>query len=208
MSQYPPFMNSYGSVTKVLEKVISAKRPDRFTQDFLETVLGFTSSSTRPVISLLKRIGFLNSDGSPTDLYARFKTEGGRRNAMASGIRMGYAQLFDKNEYVYRLDKAKLTDLLVELTGDERDNPSLKAVVGTFFALTAFADFETSGAPNEIPVMGSGALPAKPEEQESDTGFRSVGFGLSYTINLNLPETTNVEVFNAIFRSLKENLLK
>jgi hypothetical protein len=28
------------------------------------------------------------------------------------------------------------------------------------------------------------------------------------TINLNLPETSDVEVFNAIFRSLKENLLK
>jgi hypothetical protein len=30
---------------------------------------------------------------------------------------------------------------------------------------------------------------------------------LSYTINLNLPESTNPDVFNAIFRSLKENLL-
>ena len=34
------------------------------------------------------------------------------------------------------------------------------------------------------------------------------GLNLSYTINLNLPETSDVEVFNAIFRSLKENLLK
>jgi hypothetical protein len=34
------------------------------------------------------------------------------------------------------------------------------------------------------------------------------GFNLSYTINLNLPETADVEVFNAIFRSLKENLLR
>jgi hypothetical protein len=32
--------------------------------------------------------------------------------------------------------------------------------------------------------------------------------GLSYTINLNLPATTEIEVFNAIFRSLRENLLR
>jgi hypothetical protein len=34
------------------------------------------------------------------------------------------------------------------------------------------------------------------------------GLNLSYTINLNLPETSDVEVFNAIFRSLKDNLLR
>ena len=32
--------------------------------------------------------------------------------------------------------------------------------------------------------------------------------GLSYTINLNLPATTEIEVFNAIFKSLRENLLR
>ena len=31
--------------------------------------------------------------------------------------------------------------------------------------------------------------------------------GISYTINLNLPATTEVEVFNAIFKSLKEHIL-
>jgi hypothetical protein len=36
----------------------------------------------------------------------------------------------------------------------------------------------------------------------------AAGLNLSYTINLNLPETSDVEVFNAIFKSLKENLLK
>ena len=31
---------------------------------------------------------------------------------------------------------------------------------------------------------------------------------LSYTINLNLPATTEIEVSNAIFKSLRENLLR
>jgi len=31
---------------------------------------------------------------------------------------------------------------------------------------------------------------------------------LGYTINLNLPATSEVAVFNAIFKSLKDNLLK
>jgi hypothetical protein len=34
------------------------------------------------------------------------------------------------------------------------------------------------------------------------------GLRLGYTINLNLPATTEIEVFNAIFKSLRENLLR
>ena len=37
---------------------------------------------------------------------------------------------------------------------------------------------------------------------------RKVEMNLSYTINLNLPATSDISVFNAIFRSLKEHLLK
>ena len=37
---------------------------------------------------------------------------------------------------------------------------------------------------------------------------QSVGLRLGYTINLNLPATTDVAVFNAIFKSLKEHLLE
>ena len=33
------------------------------------------------------------------------------------------------------------------------------------------------------------------------------GLNLSYTINLNLPSTTDINVYNAIFKSLKEHLL-
>jgi len=34
------------------------------------------------------------------------------------------------------------------------------------------------------------------------------GINLSYTINLHLPSTSEIEVFNAIFKSLKEHLLQ
>ena len=34
-----------------------------------------------------------------------------------------------------------------------------------------------------------------------------VKLGISYTINLNLPATTEIEVFNAIFKSLKNNII-
>jgi hypothetical protein len=38
--------------------------------------------------------------------------------------------------------------------------------------------------------------------------YSGEGINLSYTINLNLPAATDIGVFNAIFKSLKEHLLQ
>jgi hypothetical protein len=69
----PPFMNAHGLVTKIFDKIIEASQPERFTLDFLKTKLGFDSGSSRPVIPLLKKLGFIGSDGAPTPLYAKFE---------------------------------------------------------------------------------------------------------------------------------------
>ena len=47
-----PYMLSTGLIPKILEKVQNARRPERFTLDFLETKLGYSASSARPVIPL------------------------------------------------------------------------------------------------------------------------------------------------------------
>lgn len=69
----PPFMNSTGLIGKIFEKIQQAKVPPRYTQDFQATVLGYGSGSAKPFIPFLKRLGFIQSDGTPTDLYSRFR---------------------------------------------------------------------------------------------------------------------------------------
>jgi len=215
MSDNPPYMNAYGSIAKVLQKMIEARRPDRFTQDYLETVLALPSSSLRPIIPLLKRIGFLNADGTPTELYSKFKTEGARKAAMAAGLKTGFPEIFKRNEYAHKLDKSKLTDIVVEMTGLERNNGIVRNIVGTFSALNEFADFDQPLQEEKSERSETQSKP--PEEGVTDRPHlplpmgmpgQRVGMNLAYTINLNLPESTNVEVFNTIFRALRENLLR
>ncbi len=62
MAEYPPFMNAYGKLTKILEKAKNAKTPDRFTYDYLAETLGFKSSSDRAFIPVAKCIGLLAPD--------------------------------------------------------------------------------------------------------------------------------------------------
>jgi Family of unknown function (DUF5343) len=207
-----PYLASPGTIGRILNKVIEARRPERFTQDFLKTKLGFPGGNAQVMIPLLKRLGFLGSDGAPTQLYDQFRNADTQGLAMATGLRNAYRELYERNEYAHEMKRDKLEALITEITGLERGNRVVKLVASSFEALRSFADFE-SDAPNDASFTPD-KLPQAPvqdaryEQRASKPAFsETVGLNLQYTINLNLPETTNPDVFNAIFKSLRDNLL-
>ncbi|MDI3315990.1 MAG: DUF5343 domain-containing protein [Mycobacterium sp.] len=203
-----PYMNAYGNITRALEKIKTATTPQRFTQDFLETKIGLSGGSARPVIPYLKRTGFLNSDGTPTDIYVRFRNASKAGRAAAEALKKGYQDLYDIHEFVHDLDDKKLRDTILQATGWESDSGMVKAAVGSFKALRAFATFDEH-KDDEADDSDAGG------EQQDQTdhpggGQQKNGPGelrLGYTINLNLPPTPDIAVFDAIFKSLKEHLL-
>ena len=208
-----PYMASSGLLPKIFEKIQNARRPERFTQDFLETKLGHSGGSARSIIPLLKRLGFLNSDGTPTDLYDQFRNEHTRGSAVAHGMKNAFKDLFDRNEYVYDIQRNKLTSLVVQVTGGTKDDSRIKKIVATFIALNELADFESELLLS--PPAKSQPGPPSPNDllrkQGSDTAIdsrRTVDLRVAYTINLNLPESTDPNVFNAIFKALRDNLLE
>jgi Family of unknown function (DUF5343) len=210
-AEYPPFMNGYGTTTKILSKIKEAQTPDRFTQDFLSTKLGFPGGTARPFIALAKRIGLLESDGKPTDLYKGFRNNAHSKASMAAAIRKGYSQFFERNEYAHDLDKKKLEGLIVEITGLEAGHATTRAIVGTYEALKAFADFNKPASHSAEPTTETKPTLERTKMQ-NDSGVSNDELGdiklnLAYTINLVLPKTDDVAVFNAIFKSLRENLL-
>lgn len=209
-----PYMLSIGLIPKILEKAQNARRPERFTQDFLETKLGHSGGSARPIIPLLKRMEFLGSDGVPTNLYNQFRNTETQGVAMAEGMRNAFKELFDRNEYVYEMTRDKLTGLVVEITGSTKEERTTQAIVGTFFALKELADFEANldeaGKTDPVtePIHDQGMPTPQINHSAPASQPDGVELRVGYTINLNLPETSDPEVFNAIFRSLKENILK
>ena len=58
MSTKMPYLASPGVVAKILMKIKEAKTPDRFTQDFLESTLGFKGGTYRAFIPLAKSLGY------------------------------------------------------------------------------------------------------------------------------------------------------
>jgi hypothetical protein len=198
-----PYINAYGNITKVLEKIKGAATPDRFSQDFLADTLGMTGGSARPVVPYLKRTGFLAPDGAPTDLYKSFRNSTESGGAAAKALRIGYAPLFQMAEAAHTLDDAKLKGLIVQATGLENNSRTVGAILGSFKALNAFAD-PTPSASAEVQSVVSDAQHGG--ERAAEVGLPH-GLSLGYTLNLHLPATSDIAVFNAIFKSLREHLL-
>lgn len=202
----PPFINSTGLIGKIFEKIQQAKVPPRYTQDFQSTVLGYGSGSARPFIPFLKRLGFIQSDGTPTEIYTKFRNADSSGAAMASAMRYGFADVFQKNEFAHALTDDKLKNLIVEVTGKEPGDGTVTAIVGSFKACKLLADFEANDfekSEKVEPIELSKSLVKHEQKHGAKNDIR-----LSYTININLPETTNVEVYNAIFSSIRQNLLE
>ena len=201
-----PYLQAYGNLKKALDKITQAAVPPRFTQDFLATTLDLPGGGARPVIPYLKRAGFLTSDGTPTDLYKRFRNSSLRGSAAAQGLRNAYVDLYVANEYVHDANEKDLKGLIVQVTGLEEGSKLVPAMIATFKTLRAFADFNAD--PSADPAQENGDEGEEVGDRgRSLGGERGTGIQLGYTIHLNLPATTDIAVFNAIFKSLKEHLL-
>jgi hypothetical protein len=204
-ANYPPYVNAYGSIGTLLSKIKEAAVPAKFTRDFLGTVLDLKSSSYHAMIPLLKRLGFLDGSNVPTQSYKEFRDDSSSGRTLAKLLRHAYRDLYSANEYAHKLKKDEIASKVRTLLGVGTDDEIVPSVAGTFTELCKFADFAAEGAPKPPSESPTTAEPPKPNFERHQA--HSTKLGISYTINLNLPATTEIEVFNAIFKSLKEHIL-
>lgn len=206
-----PYLTASGTLKRALERLIDASRPDKFNADFLENVLKLSGGAARATIPIMKKMGFLSSDGVPTDLYAKFRTEGGRPAAALAGLRNGFPEIFKRSEYAHTVDDNKIRDIILEITGLKASDPVAQAIKSTFNVVKSFipagADLSTSD--DDLSAQDDAANGSQNGQAElSGNGGRTRNsVGLVYNINIVLPETSDIKVLNAIFRSVKENLL-
>lgn len=206
MASKLPYATRPGSMISILGKIREAKVPDRFTTDFLSTKLGFRGGTYREFIPLAKKLSLLHSDGTPTDLYKRFRNSHTSGAAMAEAVRIGYREAFERNEYANSLNREQFKGLVVEITGLEPNARVVQNVCQTFEQLKTLADFESSLDDIASPADEEVNKELKPDD-DVERG-RDYGLNLCYTINLVLPKTDDPAVFNAIFRSLRDNLMR
>ncbi|MVA97038.1 hypothetical protein GN330_07225 [Nitratireductor sp. CAU 1489] len=202
-----PYTASPGVLKKALELMVQAERPDKFSANYMETVLKLTGGAARAVPPFLKKMQFIGSDGAPTNLYSKFKTDGGRSQAAYEGLKNAFSELFRRNEYIYKAEEGVVKDVIVEITGLKKNDKIVRLMYSSFDAVRSFiSSFISTSMPADEKVDEVTSAKISLADSEVPSGLESLG--LSYQINIILPETENISVFNAIFRSLRENLLR
>lgn len=83
----------------------------------------------------------------------------------------------------------------------------------TFYSLLKLSDLKTAPAKKTIKIAETGydegKTKAPPErEKDDEKARRTHPPGLHYNIQIHLPASKDVEVYNAIFKSLREHLLE
>lgn len=215
MSANLPYLAAPTNIPKALEKIRSAPTPPKVTQDFVKAKLQIPSSSGNQMAAYLKRIGFVGSDSSPSELYVQYRNQKTAGTAIAKAIRIAYAPLYEHNEYMHDLSEEDLRGLVVQVTGWGDDARNVDLVMKCISLLKKHAKFDGTEEPennesDDKPAHQTDTAVAPTAPPRSDgmpSRGKKLGMNLSYTINLNLPASTDVAVFHAIFKSLKENLL-
>lgn len=202
MADSYPYMISNGKIDSILAKIRSAAKPPKFTQELFKQ-MGFPSSNDRAAIPLLKKLGFLLEDGTPTEYYDRLKDNTDWQFVLGERIQELYKDIYNINTEIHKAPDDEIRGAISRITG--KDENSVNRYLATFKTLASLAKFGSSPRLKEKPLEKDKAPekePTKPAQPQSGLGFE-----FFHNIQIHLPATTDVAVYNAIFKSIRDNLM-
>jgi hypothetical protein len=180
--------------------------PTKVNKDFLK-IHNFKSSYDEAIPKIMEQLDFVGSSRIPTDRWKRYRDTSQSKKIMAESIRKTYSELF--NVYSNPIEKNK-DDLRNFFKGKTTfDDEHINSIIATFEVLCSLADFsqiaEGSFTEPVVDISQSGV-----ESQRAAKIPRKTMEHGQYTVNLNvqlqLPETTNPEVYDKLFESMKKHL--
>jgi|SRR5882757_1343893 len=127
---------------------------------------------------------------------------------MAEALRGAYGDVFHIRERPTQEDRSAIEGLFKSKHNSNDLTAGRQAA--TFLTLLGLADFDSESQKQEIPAevrRPPAEEPIKVRPPEEAAKRPALSTELHYTIQVHLPATKDIEVFNAIFRSLRENLL-
>ena len=203
------YVQGYGKIPKFFSTIRDGQAPEQFSQQLLKD-FGFTSTADKKFIPLMKAIGFLSPDGKPTSRYHAYRDHSKSKTVMADALREVYGDIFLIKSIPTKVDKKEIQGKFKSFhnAGDRM----AELMTNTFIALLSLADFGASTKVTEkkkkTETPPKDDAEKKPDAETGSTQRKSRTPALHYNIQIHLPATKDIEVFNAIFKSLKEHLFE
>ena len=207
-----PYTISNNKIGPVFARVQTAAKPERVSQALL-TQWGFTASNDRAMLRVLRDLRFTNENGAPTAAYDSLRDHANWKFTLADQIRICYADLYAIDPNFHVLSDAEIKSAMMRITG--KDEESAKRYLSTFKTLASLANFsprpsgkksvdekridEAAMPKVEVPIPVTNPVPTDHDHSRRKSEYH-------YNIQIHLPVTSDISVYNAIFKSLRENL--
>jgi Family of unknown function (DUF5343) len=208
---FSAYVSATYRIPDYFEKIQAGTAPSKFTVDFLEK-LGFKNKSDRNLILLLKGLGFFDESNTPTSVYRAYLDETQSRAVLGKQVRIAYEGLFEIDRNANHLAPPDLKGKFKTIL-NASDQVSTWMFL-TFAKICSIADFEigapakskeTKEADREPKENVKEKAPAVDRERETG-GNLPEPLSLGYRFEIHLPNTTDVDVYRAIFKALREHL--
>jgi hypothetical protein len=186
------------------EKIVAGRAPDKFNREFLRDI-GFKSSNHLAIIPLLKGLGFITADNVPTERYRTFLDKTKSKKVLAEAVKEAYGDIFVIKAKPTKAD-LNLIEGKFKSTYNMSDSSAERAA-RTFLALLDLADADTIAGTPKSPDEVDAKKEMDLKVDHKSPGVKKSVVGLNYNIEIHLPATKEVEVYNAIFKSLREHLI-
>lgn len=200
------YVQGISKIPEFFEKLRDGQAPDQLTHQLLKD-WGFTSTNDRLFIPLLKALGFLSQDGKPTSRYQAYRDHSRCKAVMGEALKDAYQDLFLIKSQPTKDDRAAIQGKFKSFHNATDRMANL--MTSTFLALLDLAHLDGAAT---SPVPSTKEKKDEPPAGTSITGTGGSSLpphrvpGLHYNIQIHLPATKDVEVYNAIFQALKEHL--
>jgi len=197
------YVLAVGRIPEVFSKIRDGQAPDHVTNQLLKD-WGFASSNDRAFIPLLKALGFLTPSGQPTQRYHDYRDHSRSKAVMGDALREAYHDLFLITANPKESDREAIKGKFKSFH-NASDN-SAANMASTFFALLKLADLTGSKKADDVEKSDDPNPPAPPSPPPGSFSGGPPSF--HYNIQIHLPATKDAEVYNAIFKSLREHFVQ
>jgi hypothetical protein len=201
----------YTVVPKTLERLLnqipSLGRPDKVNSAWLGQI-GMGGGNNQSMIRVLKGLGAVSNDGSPSDLWAALR--GKDRVKIGAAVRRMYADLFSVYPNAHEKDDEALTSFFRSTTdlGDKAQRLSVQ----TFKVLCKFGDLSAGAAAEALGEEPDGveeeAVVDAPAKTKPSRRSVATGSSVALTVNLQLqlPASADGEVYEKLFAAMAKHL--
>ncbi|MGB7434389.1 MAG: DUF5343 domain-containing protein [Candidatus Acidiferrum sp.] len=192
------------SLRQFLKGVPNRGIPPKVSGKHLKSI-GLKESNDQSIIRVLKFVGLLNSDGSPSEIYKGFRDKSRGPNLLAQQILKAYKDLFDTYPDAQAQSDENLRNFFTGKT--DLGKAAIGFTVSTFKVLCEFGDFSDSKGP-----LASGSSAGHSALGAGSGGGAGAGSGSGPAVHINLqihlPEATDPATYDAIFAAINRHLGK